>query len=126
MFISNNHALLHFWCKENLVKHQKVSKYYENDYSYKSLYVDVDCNGKISFQLLTNVIKNSILNVAWILDLVFLELSKILESGCEGVHFFRKIDGFRATALLKRDYFSDNFSRNRVEFQFIFVYMFKI
>ena len=91
MFISNNHALLHFWCKENLVKHQKVSKYYENDCSYKSLYVDVDCNGKISFQLLTNVIKNSILNVAWVLDLVFLELSKILESGCEGVHFFVKL-----------------------------------
>ena len=86
MFISNNHALLHFWCKENLVKHQKVSKYYENDYSYKSLYVDVDCNGKISFQQLTNVTKNSILDVAWVL-----ELSKILENGYEGVNFFVKL-----------------------------------
>ena len=86
MFISNNHALLHFWCKENLLKHQKVSKYYENDYSYKSLYVDVGCNGKISFQQLTNVTKNSILDVAWVL-----ELSKILESGYEGVHFFVKL-----------------------------------
>ena len=90
MFISNNHALLHFWCKESFVKHQKVSKYYENDCSYKSIYVDVDCNGKISFQPLTNVTKNSMLDVAWALDLVFLELSKILESGCEGVHFLVK------------------------------------
>ena len=31
MFINNNHASFHFWWKENLVKHQKVSKYYEND-----------------------------------------------------------------------------------------------
>ena len=91
MFISNNLALLHFWCKKNLVKHQKVSKYYENDCSYKSIYVDVDCIGKISFQLLTNVTKNSILDVARVLDLVFLQLSKILESGCEGVHFFVKL-----------------------------------
>ena len=91
MFISDNHALLHFWCKENLVKHQKVSKYYLNDCSYKSLYVDVDCNGKISFQQLTNVTKNSILDVAWVLDLVFLEPSKILESGYEGVHIFVKL-----------------------------------
>ena len=32
MFISNSHASFHLWLKENLVKHQKVSKYYENDY----------------------------------------------------------------------------------------------
>ena len=31
MLISNNRALFHLWWKENLVKHQKVSKYYEND-----------------------------------------------------------------------------------------------
>ena len=108
------------------MKNQKVSNCYENGCSYKSLYVDVDFHGKISFQLLTNVTKNSILDVAWVLDLVFVGLSKILESGCEGVHFFRKIDGFRTTALLKKDHFRDNFSRNRVEFQFIFIYMFKI
>ena len=30
-FISNNRTSLHFWCKENLVKHQRVWKYYEND-----------------------------------------------------------------------------------------------
>ena len=32
MFITNNHASFHLWLKESLVKHQKVSKYYENDY----------------------------------------------------------------------------------------------
>ena len=34
-FISNNRALLHLGWKENLVKHQKVSKYYENDSGYQ-------------------------------------------------------------------------------------------
>ena len=31
MFIIGNHDLFHFWGKENLVKHQKVSKYYGQD-----------------------------------------------------------------------------------------------
>ena len=31
LFISNNHPSFHLWWKENLVKHQKVSKYYETD-----------------------------------------------------------------------------------------------
>ena len=31
MFITNNHASFHFWRKENLVKHQKVSKYNDDD-----------------------------------------------------------------------------------------------
>ena len=31
MFISNNRASFHWWWKENLVKHQRASKYYEND-----------------------------------------------------------------------------------------------
>ena len=31
MFITNNRASLHLRWNENLVKHQKVSKYYEND-----------------------------------------------------------------------------------------------
>ena len=31
MFISNNRPSLHLWWKENLVKHRKVSKYYETD-----------------------------------------------------------------------------------------------
>ena len=34
---SNNRASFHLWGKGNLVKHQKVSKYYEND--YRSIYV---------------------------------------------------------------------------------------
>ena len=33
MFITNNCASFHLWCKENLVKHQKVWKYYENNCS---------------------------------------------------------------------------------------------
>ena len=31
MFISNNHAWVYLWRKKNLVKHQKVSNYYETD-----------------------------------------------------------------------------------------------
>ena len=33
MFISNNCTSFHLWRKENLVKHQKISKCYENDCS---------------------------------------------------------------------------------------------
>ena len=36
IFISNNRALFHLWWKENLIKHQKVSKYYENDSSFSN------------------------------------------------------------------------------------------
>ena len=35
MFTSNNYALLHFCLKDNLVKYEKASKYYENDGSSK-------------------------------------------------------------------------------------------
>ena len=31
MFITYNRALFHLWWKENLVKHQKVTKYYAHD-----------------------------------------------------------------------------------------------
>ena len=34
MFISSNHASFHLWWKKNLLKHQKVSKYYESGCSY--------------------------------------------------------------------------------------------
>ena len=34
VFISNNRASFHLWWKQNLVKHQKVSKYYENDFCF--------------------------------------------------------------------------------------------
>ena len=33
MFITNNHNSFHLWRKENLVKHQKVLKYYGQDCS---------------------------------------------------------------------------------------------
>ena len=33
MFININCASFHLWCKENLLKHQRASKYYENDCS---------------------------------------------------------------------------------------------
>ena len=33
MFTTNNHGLFHMWCKENLMKHQKVSNYYDSNYS---------------------------------------------------------------------------------------------
>ena len=52
------------------------------------------------FQPLTNVRKNSILDVVWVLDLVFLELPEILKKGMWMSSFFRKTDGFRTTALL--------------------------
>ena len=32
MFISNNQALFHLWWKQNLVKHKKISKCYQNDF----------------------------------------------------------------------------------------------
>ena len=31
MFITINHASFHLWCKKNLVKYQKVLKYYFHD-----------------------------------------------------------------------------------------------
>ena len=37
MFISDNRKSFHLWWKENLVKHQKVSKYYKNDCRLKWL-----------------------------------------------------------------------------------------
>ena len=31
MFLGNNCTSFHLWLKENLIRHQKVLKYYEND-----------------------------------------------------------------------------------------------
>ena len=39
MFITNNHASFHLWRKENLVKHQKVSKDDENDFLEKFILI---------------------------------------------------------------------------------------
>ena len=41
MFISNNRSF-HLWWNENLVKHQNVSKYYENDCGFVFLFQAVD------------------------------------------------------------------------------------
>ena len=38
MFLSNNDALFHLWWKQNLIKHQKVSKYYQNDAEFTDRY----------------------------------------------------------------------------------------
>ena len=45
MFVANNRASFHLWWKKNLVKHQNVSKYYENDCS---ILIEL---GKITFVL---------------------------------------------------------------------------
>ena len=55
-FITNNHALFHLWWKENLLNHQKVSKYYVHGCSpplacqYKFLVASI---GTTAFQLIT-------------------------------------------------------------------------
>ena len=38
MFISNNCPSFHLWRKENLLKHRKVSKYYELDCGSSNIY----------------------------------------------------------------------------------------
>ena len=35
LFNTNNQALLHLWWKENLVKHQKFSKYYDLGWNFR-------------------------------------------------------------------------------------------
>ena len=35
MFITNNRTSFHLWWKEDLVKYQKVSKYYENNWLFQ-------------------------------------------------------------------------------------------
>ena len=37
MFIANNRDSFHLWWKENLVKHQKVSKYYDQYWERSNL-----------------------------------------------------------------------------------------
>ena len=39
MFITNNRASFHLWWNQNLVKHQKVWKYYRNDSRSRSLII---------------------------------------------------------------------------------------
>ena len=39
MFITNNYTSFHLWWEENLVKYQKVLKYYVHDCSYTGLWI---------------------------------------------------------------------------------------
>ena len=52
MFISYNRSSFHFWWKENLIKHQKVSKYYENDCSCFWVKLSLDIVLLIDFWLI--------------------------------------------------------------------------
>ena len=52
MFIGNNPASFHLWGKENLVKYQKVLKYYENNCPQGSLLLYM-------FLLTATFVKNS-------------------------------------------------------------------
>ena len=52
MFVSNNCASFLLSCKEDLVKHQKVSKYYENNFLLNCLLFFMSL-------LTTPVVKNS-------------------------------------------------------------------
>ena len=48
MFISNNRSSFHLWWKENLVKHRKVSKYYETNFRSENCVIS-DSNRAITF-----------------------------------------------------------------------------
>ena len=50
MFISNNQASFHLWCKENLTKHQKVSKYDENGCGDDLLLLGITIGKKLTFK----------------------------------------------------------------------------
>ena len=41
MFITNNHASFYLWTKENLVKDQKVLRYYDHDRSWTGFDLDL-------------------------------------------------------------------------------------
>ena len=42
MFIKINRVSFHLWCKENLLKHQKASKYYESGCTFSGVYTHFD------------------------------------------------------------------------------------
>ena len=52
MFITNNHPSFHLWRKENLLNHEKVSKYYEDDCRTKEIPSGSTSNRKVSAMLL--------------------------------------------------------------------------
>ena len=39
MSITNHHASFQLWCKGSLIKYQKISKYYDHDWSYLICFV---------------------------------------------------------------------------------------
>ena len=63
MFITNNSASFHSWWNENLAKYQKVSQYYENDYSFViSLFFHI-CFCFESLAVLFRVMNSEILTI---------------------------------------------------------------
>ena len=82
MFISNNRASFHLWWNRNLLKHQKVSKYYESSYSYRE-------KGNPLFAF--NVIKLVLLYFCLLLDFFYIFWNCILS----------KISGFLFIATVK-------------------------
>ena len=48
MFIANNHDSFHLWWHENFVKHEHVSKYYDQDWMSKALSAVGDKRGKMN------------------------------------------------------------------------------
>ena len=66
---TNNHASFHFWWEKKLVKHQKISKYYENDCRKLTLAkIDSflhlhDCTFKTIFKFYLNLIFLSLQNL---------------------------------------------------------------
>ena len=64
MFITNNRTSFYLWWKENLVEHQKVSKYYENDCLQNAIMFFVPL-------LTATVVENSHIQVG--IYLIFLE-----------------------------------------------------
>ena len=68
--MSNNRPSFHLWRKENLVKHEKVSKYYENDclQNFLSLFMSLltakfvrnsHTDARIYFFFLKNVVRKN-------------------------------------------------------------------
>ena len=79
MLISNNRPSFHLWGKKNLVKHQKVSKYYENDCSLKVNSVSkLDLRYYQKIRFLVKVLRNS-MNV-YVPEVILL-INNCLEKG---------------------------------------------
>ena len=75
MFITNNHASFHLWWKENLVKYQEVSKYFDHDcwfvlrsfFLVRLLFISI--NLPYGFAWNTVVMSGMLLSTAaWIID----------------------------------------------------------